>query len=105
MPPKGWRKNGVTPAEEVVKGQEVVEPVEEVKAEPESKSVEMAKELSAELTPIQVSRKSLEQVLAEGQAFFEAPDGYIVVGDSTADRVFYRAGNNGRGIWINRRRV
>lgn len=95
MPPKGWRKAGDTPvkSEEVeVKEQPVVVP-----------DVTVTQPVA--LSPIEESRKSLEHPLQVGQAFFEAPDGYIIVGDEKQDRVFYRAGNGGKGYWINKRRI
>jgi hypothetical protein len=42
--------------------------------------------------------------LGPGQAYFEAPDGTIVVGEDTKDSVWYRALNKGKGGWINRKR-
>lgn len=93
MPPKGWRKN--TP--ETVVAEEVKEVVSETRTA--SASVPVAVD-----DPIASSRKSLEQPLQDGQAFFEAPDGYIAVADAKRDHVWYRAGNGGSGMWINKRR-
>ena len=42
--------------------------------------------------------------LGTGEAYFEAPDGTILVGSENADRLWYRAGNGGRGMWINKKR-
>jgi hypothetical protein len=50
------------------------------------------------------SRKALLQPLGAGQAFFEAPDGYIVVGEADRPHAIYRQGNNGRGMKINQMR-
>lgn len=38
--------------------------------------------------------------LGEGQAYFEAPDGTVIVGEGAKTRLFYRAG----GLWIRRMR-
>jgi hypothetical protein len=50
------------------------------------------------------SREALKHDLSPGQAFFEAPDGFIIVGDADRDHVLYRQGNNGQGMRINKRR-
>lgn len=50
------------------------------------------------------SRKALGQPLAAGQAFFEAPDGFVVVAEADRPHVLYRQGNEGKGMWINPRR-
>lgn len=50
------------------------------------------------------SRKALDHPLQAGQAFFEAPDGHIIVAESDRPHVWYRQGNNGEGMWINPRR-
>lgn len=42
--------------------------------------------------------------LAPGQAYFEAPTGELLIGDATSDRLWFRPGNDGRGMWINRKR-
>lgn len=43
--------------------------------------------------------------LAHGEAYFEdGPTGTIIVGDATRDQVWFRAGNNGKGCWINKKR-
>ena len=62
---------------------------------------------SAPLTQVQriaESRKALEHPLGPNQAFFEAPDGFVIVSDADKDHVLYRQGNNGKGMWINKRR-
>src|SRR4051812_34481302 len=40
--------------------------------------------------------------LAIGQAYFCAPDGYVIIGDDTKNDIWYRAGNNGKGMFINK---
>jgi len=42
--------------------------------------------------------------LSVGQAYFEAPDGTVVIADATKDQTWYRAGNHGKGMWINKKR-
>jgi hypothetical protein len=42
--------------------------------------------------------------LGPGQQYFEAPTGEILIGSSDATRLFFRAGNNGEGMWINPKR-
>lgn len=42
--------------------------------------------------------------LGPGQAYFEAPDGTVIIGEDTKDQVWYRALRNGKGGWINRKR-
>lgn len=68
--------------------------------------------------PIEVIRKAVEEKpevkpepvkpklepLAVGQAYFESPDGVVIIGDATKDQVWYRAGNNGKGLMINKKR-
>lgn len=57
-----------------------------------------------EIKEKEVILKSNVNKLGEGQAYFEAPDGSILIGDAVHDRLWYRAGNNGRGMWINKKR-
>lgn len=60
------------------------------------------------LTPEQIkikdSRKALLHHLEDGQAFFESPEGYIVIGETGKDHVWCRAANNGKGMKINKMR-
>lgn len=42
--------------------------------------------------------------LGPGQAYFESPCETIVIGDDTKNEIWYRAGNNGKGMFINKRR-
>lgn len=59
----------------------------------EEKREEVLKQAAPKLEP-----------LGPGQAYFEAPDGTIVIGDDTKNEIWYRAGNNGKGMFINRKR-
>lgn len=51
------------------------------------------------------SRKILGQAIPLGQAIFESPDGYIMLGPDDADDVFCRYSADGKGLRINRRRA
>lgn len=42
--------------------------------------------------------------LAPGQAYFEAPDGTVIIGDDTKNEIWCRTLNEGKGGWINKRR-
>jgi len=44
------------------------------------------------------------EVLGPGQMYFEAPDGTLVVGEVGKQQLWYRKGNNGKGMWINPKR-
>ena len=101
MPPKGWKKAGETP----VKKEVSVEFTQKVDEKPVVVPPVVVVPQVVALSQVEESRKSLNQTLDPGQAFFEAPDGFIMVGESTADRMFYRAGNGGQGYWINKRRA
>lgn len=72
------------------------EPVKVVEVKQESVKKKTAHEIA-----IEESRKVLEHPLSPGQRFFEAPDGYIIVGEADAQKILYRAGNDGKGMYIN----
>ena len=42
--------------------------------------------------------------LGPGQRYFEAPDGTVLIGEDTNPHMWYRAGNEGKGQWINPKR-
>lgn len=42
--------------------------------------------------------------LGPGQKYFEAPDGTMLIGEATANQIWYRNGNGGKGMWVNPRR-
>lgn len=48
--------------------------------------------------------KNTLEPLGPGQKYFEAPDGTILIGDASIDKMLYRAGNGGKGLWINPKR-
>lgn len=54
--------------------------------------------------PIQESSKPKLEPLGAGQAYFEAPDGTVLIGEDSREQIWYRAGNNGKGMWINKKR-
>lgn len=86
------------PAGSKNKPKEVVDTVVEVKAEVitnEEKKEEPAK-------TVQVKPKL--EPLGPGQRYFEAPDGTVLIGEDTNPHMWYRAGNNGNGMWINPKR-
>jgi hypothetical protein len=77
---------------------EVVEPVVEVKEAVvinEEKKEEPAK-------AVQVKPKL--EPLGPGQKYFEAPDGTILIGEADMPHLWYRAGNEGKGMYINPKR-
>lgn len=60
-------------------------------------------------TEMEISKKPLKlapvlEPLGSGQKYFEAPDGTIMIGEADKDRLWYRKGNGGKGMWINPRR-
>lgn len=77
---------------------EVMEPVVEVKEAVvinEEKKEEPAK-------AVQVKPKL--EPLGPGQKYFEAPDGTILIGEADMPHLWYRAGNEGKGMYINPKR-
>jgi len=42
--------------------------------------------------------------LGPGQKYFEAPDGTILIGEADMPHLWYRAGNEGKGMYINPKR-
>lgn len=94
---KGTLENEVEQKTETIGGATVVieEPVKEAPKVEEVKKEEAKKEKKAkvELPP-----------LGPGLAYFEAPDGTVITGEDSRNEIWYRAGNNGKGMWINKRR-
>lgn len=76
--------------------------------EAEQKAAFAKAALKAQLTPEQRdilnSRESLKHPLADGQGFFESPEGYIIVAQADRDRVWCQKSNGGKGLWINPKR-
>lgn len=50
--------------------------------------------------PAPSAPKPKVEPLGDGQKYFEAPNGELLIGEATADRLWYRAGN----MWINPKR-
>lgn len=70
----------------------------------EEKKVPKGELVSEEAARIADSRRSLEAPLPEGMAFFESPEGYIVVAEATRPDVWCNKANNGKGMRINPKR-
>ena len=66
--------------------------------------VNQAERIVGDAERIAESRKSLLNPLGPGQAYFEAPDGFIIVAEADRPHVLYRQGNGGKGLMINPRR-
>jgi flagellar biosynthesis GTPase FlhF len=47
------------------------------------------------------SRKALKQPLAPGMAFYESPEGFVVVGEASRGTVWCHQANHGKGMKIN----
>ena len=72
------------------------------KAEPDETPEQPKRSLTQEEVQIAESRESLKHPLAPGQKFFEAADGYIVVGEEDKPHVLDR--RQGKRGWINPKR-
>lgn len=84
----------------------VVESLAELLGAPTSPQKKAAKVVAEPgLTPeqqrIRESREVLKHPLPSGMAFFEAPDGFIIMAEADQPDVLYRQGNNGKGMRIN----
>ena len=69
-----------------------------------AKPVEQAKAVDPWQAGIAESRKLLNVPLQAGQAYFESPEGFIMIDEATRGRVWCRQANKGQGLWINPRR-
>lgn len=65
---------------------------------------EVFHEEEREKTAQTVQVKPKLEPLGPGQKYFEAPDGTILIGEADMPHLWYRAGNGGKGEWINPRR-
>ncbi len=101
--PKGVRKKKDVAAEMAA----ATGPAEVVTSSP-AVTLDAPKKSEHKMTPnqeaIAESRKVLEIPLDPGQAFFESPDGHIIIGEGERDRAWCRAANGGQGMWINKMR-
>lgn len=77
---------------------EVVEPAVEVK-----EAVIVNEEKKEEPTKAVQMKPKLEP-LGPGQKYFEAPTGEILIGEETSPHLWFRAGNDGKGMFINPKR-
>lgn len=81
MTPVKKQKVQLTPIKQEVQSNEVKEEIKETKKD-------------IVLEPLQ-----------PGEAYFEdGPSGTVVIGDASRDQIWFRAGNNGKGCWINKKR-
>lgn len=78
--------------------------IEEPRHEEKKAQAPEARVLTPHQQLVEDSRKALSQPLSPGQRFFEAPDGMIMIGEDHVGQMWYRLGNNGKGVWINPRR-
>ena len=75
--------------------EDVVETIKNAGGKHEEKREETAK-------AVQVKPKL--EPLGPGQKYFEAPDGTILIGEADMPHLWYRAGNEGKGMFINPKR-
>lgn len=90
--PKAEIEESVTAANSAVDIQAEVNANADVREEKEERE-EVLKKEAPKIEP-----------LAAGQAYFEAPTGELLIGDATQDRMWFRAGNDGKGMWVNKKR-
>ncbi len=71
-----------------------------------SKKEVVAEVIQKVVDPVETpsAEKAVLPMLPPGQKYFEAPDGEILVGEASADRLWYRKMHNGQGGWINPKR-
>jgi len=79
------------PAKEV---EETLIEEHEIEVKPKEKVNEAKKE----------EKKGVLEPLQPGQKYFEAPDGTVIIGEADKQQVWYRAGNEGKGCYINPKR-
>ncbi len=84
-------ENGSIPQTESVPGDETKSEV----VNNEEKSEKVTKVLPVKPAP---------DPLGPGQKYFEAPSGEILIGEASATHMWWRAGNGGKGMWINPKR-
>lgn len=92
--PKGSRNKST----EVVEN-DVISQVSEQK-----ESEVISHEEKREETTKAVQVKPVLDALGPGQKYFEAPDGTILIGEEDATHMWWRAGNGGKGMYINPKR-
>lgn len=77
------------------KPEKPMEPTKTETATPSAKTISQP----AQKDTVDGAGKKLEP-LGDGQRYFEAPDGTVLIGDANKDRIWYRPGN----CWINPKR-
>lgn len=91
--PKG-SKNKKT---EVIENDAISQDSEQIKSEETN-------EEEREETAKAVQVKPVLDALGPGQKYFESPDGTILIGEEDATHMWWRAGNGGKGMWVNPKR-
>ncbi len=83
-----------------------VKEVKEIAHVREEKKEEIKKDVLREVEPVGVQVPKVQKLdpLGPGQAYFEAPDGTVLVGEADKAQLWYRAGNGGKGMFINQKR-
>lgn len=71
-----------------------------ISTKPEVKVVPLVKKEEAKKEDI----KPVLEPLAAHQAYFESPEGEIIIGEADKDQIWSRKTNGGKGGWINKRR-
>lgn len=106
--PKGIPKHKEVKKAEVEKVAPVVEApkvLEVPKVQPPKEPGQTVKfNLDPWAVAIAESRKLLDVPLAAGQAYYESPEGFIMIDDAERGRAWCRQANKGTGMWINPRR-
>jgi hypothetical protein len=85
------------PKAKVIKKEEVIKKVKKPESisEPIKEVVNEAKE---------TKKEGILEPLQPGQKYFEAPDGTVIIGEADKQQIWYRAGNGGKGFFINPKR-
>ena len=92
--PKGSRNK----SPEVVENDVISQVSEQIKSEV------VGHEEKREETAKAVQVKPVLDALGPGQKYFEAPSGEVLIGEADATHMWWRAGNSGKGMWINPKR-
>ncbi len=80
------------------------EAVEVVAPAIETKEAVVVNEEKKEEPAKAVQMKPKLEPLGPGQKYFEAPSGEILIGEEDATHMWWRAGNGGKGMFINPKR-
>lgn len=63
---------------------------------------EAPQELEQEVPKVEAKQELAP--LEPGQAYFESPEGFVMVGDADKPHIWCRAANGGKGMYINPKR-